>query len=179
MTLWRVSGQVTRRRGYWAGMDRQSTQYDTHAGDLSPEMPSHVSPELSFFDRFASGAADIVSRAPFFTLSVALVVAWLLEGVVKILVAGSFKPFLDQAYQLQINTLTTIITFLLVALLQNTQTRADKATQDKLNAIADALGDLMANEAAGDEKSKLHEDIRELQAAVGLEQITSADERRD
>jgi hypothetical protein len=53
--------------------------------------------------------------------------------------------------QLIINTITTIITFLLVALLQNSQTRSDQALQQKLNAIAD-----------------------DLRAAVGLENRESA-----
>jgi Low affinity iron permease len=47
-------------------------------------------------------------------------------------------PSVD-TWQLVINTVTTIITFLLVALLQNTQSRADKAVQQKLNTVADAL----------------------------------------
>jgi low affinity Fe/Cu permease len=69
---------------------------------------------------------------------------------------------------MQINTLTTIITFLLVALLHNTQSRAEEATQEKLNAIADALSDLMLKvETPGDED--LEEDVGELRAAVGLE----------
>jgi low affinity Fe/Cu permease len=42
-------------------------------------------------------------------------------------------------WQLIINTVTTIITFLMVALLQNSQTRSDQALQHKLNAIADGL----------------------------------------
>jgi low affinity Fe/Cu permease len=46
-------------------------------------------------------------------------------------------------WQLIINTITTIVTFLLVALLQNTQKRADEAVQHKLNAVADGLADLM------------------------------------
>lgn len=45
-------------------------------------------------------------------------------------------------WHLIINTATTIVTFLLVALLQNTQKRADDALQQKLNALADALADL-------------------------------------
>ena len=133
-------------------------------------MPTDVSPHVSLFDRFAGRTAQIVSQAPFFVLAVGLVIAWLLEGAIMIAVKGDPHVFLDQTYQLQINTLTTIITFLLVALLQNTQTRADDATQQKLNAIADALGDLMANNAGGDEESRLHQDIRELRAAVGLEE---------
>jgi hypothetical protein len=44
-------------------------------------------------------------------------------------------------WQLIINTVRTIVTFLLVAPLQNTLQRADEATQHKLNAVADGLGD--------------------------------------
>ena len=42
-------------------------------------------------------------------------------------------------WQLIINTVRTIVTFLLVAPLQNTLQRADEATQHKLNAVADGL----------------------------------------
>ncbi len=139
----------------------------------SPEMPSRVSDKVGFFDRFASATSGLVSRAPFFAFAVVLVVAWLIEGVVRVIVIGKASAFLDEVYQLQINPLTTIVTFLLVALLQNTQTRSDEATQDKLNAIADALGDLMANFADGDD-NELEKDIEELRAAVGLEDVVSA-----
>ena len=67
---------------------------------------------------------------------------------------------------------TTIVTFLMVALLQNTQTRADQATQDKLNAIADGLADLMRSSTGND--SALRKDMLELRAAVGLEDRESA-----
>lgn len=134
-----------------------------------PTMPNSVNPQLGFFDRFADRAAGLVSRAPFFAASVLLVIAWMIEGIVLISVKGSFHAFISETYQLQINTLTTIITFLLVALLQNTQSRADRTTQEKLNAIADALGDFMTKvESAPD--SELDKDVQELRAAVGLEQ---------
>jgi hypothetical protein len=71
-----------------------------------------------------------------------------------------------------INTATTIITFLLVALLQNTQMRSNDAIQHKLNAIADGLADLMA--AGAKSSPDLDEDLKELRAAVGLEQRESA-----
>ena len=74
-------------------------------------------------------------------------------------------------WQLIINTIATIITFLLVALLQNAQKRADQATQHKLNAIADGLSDLM-NQIAG-EHPTLRRDCDELRVAVGLEQRES------
>jgi low affinity Fe/Cu permease len=70
-------------------------------------------------------------------------------------------------WQLVINTVTTIVTFLLVALLQNAQRRGERAAHLKLDALADGLADLMeqidpANEA-------LQRDMRELRAAVGIE----------
>jgi len=76
-------------------------------------------------------------------------------------------PSVD-TWQLVINTVTTIITFLLVALLQNTQSRADQAVQQKLNALADGLWDLMGE--LGDERPELRRHRRELADAVGLEQ---------
>lgn len=141
----------------------------------SAEMPSAVSEDLGFFDRFATAVSGLVSRAPFFALAVLLVVLWLLEGIVLVIAKGSFSAFTQETYQLQINTLTTIITFLLVALLQNTQTRTDEATQDKLNAIAEALGHLMTK-AADDDSDQIHQDVKELRDAVGLEDVVSADE---
>jgi low affinity Fe/Cu permease len=72
-------------------------------------------------------------------------------------------------WQLVINTATTIITFLMVALLQNSQTRADHAVQHKLNAIADGLADLMAHLSGEDHRRDLQQDLRELREAVGLE----------
>jgi hypothetical protein len=82
---------------------------------------------------------------------------------------GSLHAFLDAQYQLEINTTTTIVTFLLVALLQNSQTRNDQATQHKLNAIADGLADLMLHLAEQVPDSSLQDDMNELRTAIGLE----------
>ena len=71
-----------------------------------------------------------------------------------------------------INTPTTILTFLLVAVLQNSQRRAEVAMQKKLDALADGLANLMEHFLHGDEKEKqenLAGDVRDLKAAVGLE----------
>jgi low affinity Fe/Cu permease len=132
-------------------------------------MPSEVSSRVGKFDRFAGWWAKLASRAPFFVFCIALVLAWLIEGIAKIATGGGLSAFQDSAYQLQINTTTTIITFLLVALLQNSQTRSDQATQHKLNAIADGLADLMQRIADQHENDDLRQDLLELRAAVGLE----------
>jgi hypothetical protein len=128
-------------------------------------MPSEVSSRVGAFDRFAGVSSRIASRAVFFTLCVGLVLVW----------APTF--FLIRSvdtWQLIINTITTIITFLMVALLQNSQTRSDQAVQHKLNAIADGLADLMIHTHHCSEGSRLGIDVAELKAAVGLESHESS-----
>jgi low affinity Fe/Cu permease len=123
-----------------------------------PEMPSDISNDLGFFDRFAGVASKFVSRAPFFALCVALVAVW----------APTYFLMKDvDTWQLIINTITTIVTFLLVALLQNTQYRGEAAIQQKLNAITEGLANLMEHVGGGD---ALADEIRELKEAVGLEE---------
>jgi hypothetical protein len=106
-------------------------------GSPQPDMPSQVDGEPEFFDRFAGAASSFASRAPFFAFCVALLIVW----------APTVTFLKVDTWQLIINTVTTIVTFLLVALLQNSQTRGDQATQHKLNAIADRLADLMVRVA--------------------------------
>ena len=123
-------------------------------------MPEDIDAKLGWFDRFATAASKLVSRAWFFAFCVLLVVVWA-PSIALIHNIGT--------WQLIINTLTTIITFLLVALLQNTQERSDRALQDKLNAVAAALAKVV--EAQGFEK-----DAAELRSAVGLEERESSDD---
>ena len=65
-------------------------------------------------------------------------------------------------WQLIINTITTIVTFLLVALFQNDQERFEEATNEKLNAIAQGIGDLL--ESVSRESA-----AKELYKVMGLE----------
>lgn len=121
--------------------------------DSEPELPREIDEHVGAFDRFAGGAAQFAGQAPFFAGCVALVVIW----------APSYFLIQDvDLWQLIINTATTIVTFLLVAVLQNSEGRANQATQHKLNAIAAALADLM-------HEHDLLDDAAELEAAVGLE----------
>lgn len=109
------------------------------------------------FDRFADAVSRFASQAWFFALCVLVVLLW----------APSFFFFGSvDTWQLIINTLTTIVTFLLMALLQNTQARSDAATQQKLNAIAQALADTICSDHPGT--------ARELRDAVGLEDEESS-----
>jgi low affinity Fe/Cu permease len=128
-------------------------------------MPTAVSSHLSLFDRFATAASAFVSRGWFFAMCVLLVLVW----------APSYFAISNlDTWQLIINTLTTIVTFLLVALLQNTQSRSDDAVHQKLNAIAEGLAQLMNQIAEDQDIKKLGSDVRELRSAVGLEDRESA-----
>src|SRR3954453_4448263 len=128
-------------------------------------MPSEVSQRVGPFDVFAGWSSRIASRAAFFTFCVLLVVVW----------APTIFILRDvNTWQLIINTMTTIITFLMVALLQNSQTRSDQAVQHKLNAIADGLADLMAHIDTGGGRTDLRKDMVELRASVGLEEHESS-----
>lgn len=133
------------------------------------EMPSQVSSEVGLFDRFSGWAAGLVSRAPFFAFCLLLVLIWLIQGAIIVTANRSLSRFLDATYQLEINTTTTIVTFLMVALLQNSQTRESQATQHKLNAIADGVADLMEHRSDRHDDDELKRDVEELRCAVGLE----------
>lgn len=126
----------------------------------SPLLPSEVTQKVGAFDHFAEGASKLASRAWFFCFCVLLVLLWAPSII--------FIQSID-TWQLIINTATTIITFLMVALLQNSQMRSDLAVQHKLNAIADSLSDLM-------HANSLEKDAAELRDAVGLERRESTNE---
>jgi low affinity Fe/Cu permease len=111
--------------------------------------------ERTWFDRFAEGMAAFVAHPLFFLGCILTVVVW--AGW------GPFARFSD-TWQLIINTGTTIVTFLMVALLQNSQRRDELAVHRKLDAIADALADFMDKSGKG-----LETDVQELEEAVGLE----------
>ena len=116
-------------------------------------------PHRHAFDRFAEGASRFVSKGAFFTISVVVVAIW----TPTILVFQNVDT-----WQLVINTLTSVLAFLLIALLQNSERRYDEALHQKIDALAAALADLMEHQAEGDKKV-LERHIAELRGAVGLE----------
>lgn len=86
-------------------------------------MPNHKN---SFFTRFAKHIASIAGRPIIFALAVSLVIVWA--------VSGPFFGF-SNTWQLVINTCTTIVTVLMVFLIQNTQNRDTEAIQIKLDEL--------------------------------------------
>ncbi len=83
-------------------------------------------PNTSWYSRFAKAASHFCGRPRVFTLAVAVIAVWL--------VTGPLFDFSD-TWQLVINTGTTIITFLMVFLIQNTQNRDTEAIQVKLDEL--------------------------------------------
>ena len=78
------------------------------------------------FSRFARWVERQVGRSSTFVLAIAVVLAWA--------VSGPFFGWSD-AWQLVINTGTTIVTFLMVFVIQNTQSRDTQAMQLKLDEL--------------------------------------------
>src|SRR5512141_789860 len=78
------------------------------------------------FTRLAKAAARFTGRPLCFMLAVTLVLVWI--------VTGPLFAFSD-TWQLVINTGTTIVTFLMVFLIQNTQNRDTEAIQIKLDEL--------------------------------------------
>jgi low affinity Fe/Cu permease len=80
----------------------------------------------SWFTRFAKSAARVTGRPATFALAVFVILAWAVTGPVF-----SFS----NTWQLIVNTGTTIMTFLMVFLIQNTQNRDTEAMQVKLDEL--------------------------------------------
>ena len=78
------------------------------------------------FRRFARNASDLLGRAEAFLLALAAILIWAILGPVY---------RYSDTWQLVINTATTIVTFLMVFLIQNTQNRDAKAIQLKLDEL--------------------------------------------
>jgi low affinity Fe/Cu permease len=80
----------------------------------------------SWFSRFAKWTARATGRPGTFTLAVVVIIIWA--------VTGPLFGFSD-TWQLIINTGTTIVTFLMVFLIQSTQNRDSEAMQVKLDEL--------------------------------------------
>src|SRR5437867_4048158 len=85
----------------------------------------------SRFTRFAKWTAHASGKPITFLLASSVVIAWAMTG--------PLYAFSD-TWQLVINTGTTIVTFLMVFLIQSTQNRDSEAIQVKLDEIIRAIG---------------------------------------
>ena len=107
----------------------------------------------SQFTRFAKSTARATGRPAAFILAVGVILLWL--------VTGPLFHFSD-TWQLVINTGTTIVTFLMVFLIQNTQNRDGAAVQLKLDELIRAVQG--AHTGLLDLEELTEDDLRRLRA---------------
>ena len=119
----------------------------------------------TWFRDFANFTAEKVGAPSSFALGVLLILVWI--------VSGPFFHFSD-TWQLVINTGTTIITFLMVFLIQNTQTRDTKTMHLKLDELIRAVQG--ARNAFVDVEHSSQEKIDELGIEFAHFRETEADE---
>jgi low affinity Fe/Cu permease len=120
----------------------------------------------SWFRSGAQHVAAAVGSAGAFTVAAAVIAVWAATGPL-------FK--FSDTWQLVINTGTTIVTFLMVFLIQNTQNREAKATQLKLDelirAVQGARNTLVDVEDGPEEELKrLEREFREVRRQALLQQ---------
>lgn len=115
------------------------------------ETPSIMAKASSLFTRFAKSTSHYAGTPAVFGSAVAIVVIWAFTG-----------PLFDYSdtWQLVINTGTTIITFLMVFLIQNTQNRDSQAVQVKLDELIKSHG--KADNSLLDLEELEEEDMQEL-----------------
>jgi low affinity Fe/Cu permease len=140
-----------------------------HAAPCSPSGDGHQTHGRSFNDWFgwlARTMSHLAGKAGTFVIAVLLILAWA--------ATGSLFNFSD-TWQLIINTSTTIITFLMVFLIQNTQNRDTAALQIKLSELILAMHGAKNKLAAAedmteDELEQLHAEYQR-RAADTLQQL--------
>jgi len=114
---------------------------------------------LKPFERFVEMSTKLISRAPFFAFCVVVVVVW----------AVSFPLWKTTTkWELAIHTFTSVLSLLLLVLLENAGRRSSEAMQEKLNVLAEGLSALMMSRAGDD--PELREAAEDLREAIGLEE---------
>ena len=112
-----------------------------------------------FFRKFARTVADAMGSASIFVAAVAVVVVWAALGP---------HYLYSDTWQLVINTSTTIVTFLMVFLIQNSQNRDARATHLKLDELLRGVkgartGLVQLEEMTDDQLNALQEQFKQLQ----------------
>jgi low affinity Fe/Cu permease len=96
------------------------------------EAVQRTSPFKAWFGHVATKVSDATGSVWTFALAILLIVVWV--------ATGPMFGFSD-TWQLMANTFTTLVTFLMVFLIQNTQNRDAKATELKLDELIRAIAD--------------------------------------
>lgn len=112
-----------------------------------------MSEKPSLFSRFSGAVAQMTGKPATFVIAVAGILLWA--------VTGPLFGF-SETWQLVVNTGTTIITFLMVFVLQNSQNRDGKAVQAKLDEL------ILTSEAENRFMGIEHLDEKELRRLTEL-----------
>ena len=135
---------------------------------LEEVVAPNLSPATEWFGRFARLAANAAGKPVAFLVAITVVAVWSLTG-----------PLFgySDTWQLIINTGTTIVTFLMVFLIQNTQNRDQMAVQLKLGELILAMKGAenrlaTAEDLTDEELEQLHAECRR-RADETLESLTA------
>lgn len=123
------------------------------------------------FRKFSNKVSDIAGSVYAFALAIMVIVAWATTGPIF--------NFSD-TWQLIINTGTTVVTFLMVFLIQNTQNRDNRALHSKLDElIIHTLGAhnklTMAEDFSDDELKHIKDHFKGVASKGGDETIDGTD----
>ena len=105
--------------------NRPSSSHSPRKRARKPNLIQNPS-QLAWYSRFSRWAARASGRPIAFTLAVGLILAWIISGPIF---------HFSDTWQLVINTATTIVTFLMVFVIQHTQNRDTEALQVKLDEL--------------------------------------------
>ena len=146
------------------------TEAAARGSDLAKQMPEPVSPASELGTRTENGGisakfAHLANRTSIlagnyktFIVMVGVVLLWAITGPI-------FK--FSTTWQLVINTATTVLTFLMVFLIQNTQNRDSLAIHLKLDELLSSIDEadnevILAEHATDEELEALKEKYRQL-----------------
>ncbi len=147
--VWVTARYMTGRPPYAAPMNARSKAAESrgHHDERNP------------FEKFVEAVNQRVSRAPFFGIIVLAIVLW----------AVSYPLWKNTTkWELALHTGSSILSLLLLVLLENAGRRSEETVQEKLNVLAEALSDLMHHHAG--DSPELQQSMRKLRDAVGLEE---------
>ena len=119
-------------------MDQARDRNSKHGGDRVRQLSTEIAAQTrgDAFGKFAAAASGWLGSKWAFTGAILIIVGWAATGPIF---------HFSDTWQLIINTGTTIVTFLMVFLIQNTQNRDARAINLKLNELIHAI------DAAGDQ----------------------------
>ena len=121
---------------------------------------------MKSFHKFAKKSSELFGSSWAFMLALGLCVVWFVSGFI-------FK--FSEMWQMIMNTFTSVVTFLMVFLIQSTQNRDSESVLIKLNELIlshkPARNNILnLNALSNEELSKLHKEYEKLASAFSKEE---------